>query len=66
MMREFDKRYLLRVWKDGKGEDAWRASLKDLRATEGQEPQVFKSLTDLLSFIQRVQDGDAEPPEAHL
>lgn len=61
-MREVDKRYLLHVWKDGKGEDAWRASLKDLRATDDQDPQVFKSLTDLLSFIRQVQDAEAEPP----
>jgi hypothetical protein len=61
-MREVDKRYLLHVWKDGKGEDAWRASLKDLRSTDDQDPQVFKSLTDLLSFIRQVQDAEAEPP----
>jgi hypothetical protein len=60
-MREVDKRYLLHVWKDGKGEDAWRASLKDLRATDDQDAQVFKSLSDLLSFIRQVQDAEAEP-----
>jgi hypothetical protein len=44
MMREFDASYVLRVWKDGKGQDAWRASLKNLKS---QETELFRNLSDL-------------------
>lgn len=48
MVREFDASYLLRVWRDGRGEDAWRASLKDLRS---QETLTFQDLQTLAGFI---------------
>lgn len=58
-MREHDKSYVLRVWKDGKSEEAWRASLKMLNAPE---QKLFKSLDDLLSFL-KTTDAP-EPCEA--
>jgi len=57
-MREHDSSYVLRVWKDGKGEAAWRASLKTLNAPE---QKLFKSLDDLLAFLKQV---DLETCEA--
>ncbi len=33
-MRDHDMNYILRVWKDGKGEHAWRMSLKELGSEE--------------------------------
>lgn len=47
-MREHDASYVLRVWKDGKGKEALRASLKELRS---QETTLFKNLEDLIPFL---------------
>ncbi len=47
-MREHDASYVLRVWKDGKGKEALRASLKELRS---QETTLFKNIEDLIPFL---------------
>ena len=43
-----DRRYLLRLWRDGQSEEAWRASLKDV--STGQETH-FKSLDVLVKHL---------------
>ncbi len=47
-MRQHDTSYLLRVWRDGRGNESWRASLKDLRT---QEVKTFHTLADLAAHI---------------
>lgn len=51
-IREHDQQYLLRVWKDGKGEDAWRMSLKALGSQEilyfADKEKLFKRLIPLV------------------
>lgn len=47
-MRDFDASYLLRLWRDGRGDDAWRASLRDLRS---QETATFHTLADLAEHL---------------
>lgn len=46
-MRE-EKLFVLKVWRDGRGDEAWRASLKDLR---NQDMELFDSLERLSEFI---------------
>ena len=46
-MRE-DKRYLLRLWRDGQSHEAWRASLRNVAT--GQEAQ-FKNLELLIKHL---------------
>lgn len=60
-MRE-DVLYLLRLWRDGRRPEDWRASLEDLRT---KERVMFATLASLLDFLDehtaRKQEG--EPPE---
>lgn len=46
-MRE-EKLFVLKVWRDGRSDEAWRASLKDLR---NQDTELFDSLERLSDFI---------------
>lgn len=46
-MRE-EKLFVLKVWRDGRGDEAWRASLRDLR---NQDTELFDSLERLSDFI---------------
>lgn len=55
-MRETDSSFLVRVWRDGKGDAAWRASARDLRT---RRLEHFQSLDELLRFL---TDPPALPP----
>jgi hypothetical protein len=43
-----ERLYLLRVWSDGEKQDAWRASLENLRT---KELVKFKNLDELQVFL---------------
>jgi hypothetical protein len=61
-MRDFDGSYLLRVWRDGRGDDAWRASLRDLRSQETTTFHTLAALAEhLADFGSRVPGDDDEP-----
>ena len=47
-MRDFDASYLLRVWRDDHDDEAWRASLRNLRS---QEVRNFQTLAQLAVHI---------------
>ena len=49
-------RYVLHVWKDGSGEAAWRASLKELRS---QQVTYFSEPDKLISFIKQQSEAKA-------
>lgn len=50
-MRELDKQYLLRVWKDGKGDEALRISLRELCS---QETLYFSDTRKVLEHLQTI------------
>ena len=43
--------YLLRFWKDGEGDSAWRASLTDVRS---RETCYFGTITSLIEHLKEV------------
>jgi len=47
--READNRYLLRVWRDGQADRAWRATLRDVR--DGSV-RSFLGLDELVDFLE--------------
>lgn len=56
-MQGSDNRYLLRLWSDGSGSHAWRASLKDLRSDESWH---FGTIQQLLAHLKELSDSDTE------
>ena len=59
MTRPLDVQYVLRVWRDGAGEDSWRASLRELK---GGEPQYFSSPEQLTGFLETLAaEGKSDP-----
>ena len=50
--------YLHRLWNDGKHHSSWRTSLEDVRT---HDTQTFATLTDLLKFLEQLQQ--AEKPD---
>lgn len=49
-MRVTDRRFLLRVWRDARREDAWRATLQDLRSGEVRH---FRDLAGLVRHLRQ-------------
>ena len=51
-MREYSARYLLHIWKDGKGQEAWRASLK---SPGNEKTSYFSTLEKLIEHLKEVE-----------
>lgn len=55
-MRVTDRRFVLRVWRDARRDDAWRASLHDLRSGEVRHFRDLPSLVRHLTSEPREED----------
>lgn len=53
--------FVLRIWRDSQGNDAWRASLRDLRSGETALLESLEALTHFLAHhTEHAQEGAHE------